>query len=238
MRASRSGVGQCVAVCVATCVAVACNTGPHVLGAQTTGAAVVPADGGAASTLADGSTGSLARGDASTTLGNDGGSFPTPAACAGGGPAVTVNGGSGSQCTGLVAQTNFTFSVCSCKDARLEAQTLIDGWNSAAGPYTPGQIGGGLGADGAITADDDADIWGQAWAASTSTAFTVDSSMTVHSDLHSGGNIETSDLEVSGDAYVAGNINDSITVAKTLYQPSGKSAGDSTYGTRVVQPVT
>jgi hypothetical protein len=149
--------------------------------------------------------------------------FPPPATCAGGGPPVMVGTSTGpTQCAGLIAQTTFTWSVCSCKDVSFSSAALIDGWDSTMGAYKPGQLGGGVGANMSITTESGADIWGQSWAASTATSFNV-SGLNVHHDLKSGGNITGDGLAVTRDAYVVGNINGGMTVGGTLYQTPGKS---------------
>jgi hypothetical protein len=150
---------------------------------------------------------------------------------------VSLNNGSGSNtCAGALAQTTFTWAVCSCKNIAFQDGFLIDGWNSLQGPYTPGQLGGGAGANVEISSQSSGDIWGQAWAASTATAFSA--SMNVHHDLQSGGNISADGLNVSRDAHVAGNISGDMSIAQTLYQPAGKSSGGASYGMLVNQPVT
>jgi hypothetical protein len=162
--------------------------------------------------------------------------FPPPASCAGGGPPVTVGTTTGaSQCAGLIAQTTFTWSVCSCKDVSFSSGATIDGWDSTAGAYTPKQLGGGVGADNSISTESGADIYGDSTAASMSTSFNV-SGLNVHHDLQSGGNITGDGLAVTRNAYVAGNINGGMTVGGTLYQPSGKSHPSGV--TLVQQPVT
>jgi hypothetical protein len=160
--------------------------------------------------------------------------FPPPATCAGGGPAITVGTGSTAMCTGLTAQTTFTWGVCSCKDVAFDAEMLIDGWDSTKGPYVPMQLGGGVGADGSITAMSGGDIWGQSWAASASTSFNV-SGLNVHHNVQSGGNI-TGEMSITKDAYVVGNVDDGVTIGGTLFQPKGKSHPSGVH--LMEQPVT
>lgn len=217
MRASRLGVGRCMAVGMTTCAAVACSA---VHGQSTQ------------NTAADGGIAPISMGGASAT----------PVALAGEAgacPAITLNTGPGTTtCAGLLAQTSFTWSVCSCKNVVFQSSALVDGFNSLAGSYTPGQLGGGVGANGSITAEDDStNIWGQASAASNATAFNTQT-MNVHHNLHSGGDIQAQGLNCSLDAFVNGNISGSMSVAGTLFQSPGKSAGGAMFGTRVVQPVS
>ena len=149
--------------------------------------------------------------------------FTTPTACAGGGPVPTIGTGATAQCAGLIAQTTFTWSVCSCKDVNFTADALVDGWDSTKGPYKAGTLGGGVGANNSIQTMSTADIWGQTWAASTTTAFNT-SQIAVHHNLESGGNVTGGDVTVTKDAYVSGNVtSDTMTVGGTFYQSPGKS---------------
>jgi hypothetical protein len=132
-----------------------------------------------------------------------------------------INPGGAPVCLGLVAQTSFTWGLCSCKNVSFEDNALVDGWNSTYGPYKPGQLGGGVGANGEISSASGADIWGQSWAASTATAFS--GAFTIHYNLESGGDVSANGLSVTHDAYVAGNISGDMTVGGTLYQPAGKA---------------
>jgi hypothetical protein len=151
--------------------------------------------------------------------------FPTPALCAGGGPQiVTMPSGSAPMCLGLLAQTTFTWGVCSCKNVNFMDDALIDGWNSTVGPYKAGQLGGGVGANGEILGMSNTDIWGQAWAASPTTSFGV-SQLEVHYDLQSAGNVNGDAITVTHDAYVGGNISGQMSVGGTLYQTPGKASG-------------
>jgi hypothetical protein len=160
--------------------------------------------------------------------------FTAPAVCAGGGPPVSINPGSGSVCLGNLAQTTFTWSLCSCKSVNFMDNALVDGWNSTVGPYKPGQLGGGVGADVSISCGSSADIWGQSWAASMATAYDA-SGYTVHHDLQSGGNMTADGVSAMRDAYVAGNITGNMTVSGTLYQPMAKAhAGLKYVDTNVV----
>jgi hypothetical protein len=151
--------------------------------------------------------------------------FAAPAGgCMNGGAPVQIGAAGSSMCAGLLAQTTFTWSVCSCKNVLFDDDAYIDGWDSTRGPYVAHQLGGGLGADGSISSQSLADIWGQSWAASTATSFNV-AAFNVHHDLQSGGNITCDMMDVTRDAYVAGNINGQMTVGGTLYQTPGKAHG-------------
>ncbi|HMF41208.1 MAG TPA: hypothetical protein VKQ32_10950 [Polyangia bacterium] len=148
--------------------------------------------------------------------------FPPPATCTGGGPSPTVGAGSTAKCAGLIAQTSFTWSVCSCQNITFDADALVDGWNSTMGGYKPHQLGGGMGANMSISSMSLADIYGQSWAAASSTAFNV-SAFNVYDDIRSGGNISGDQVAAARDAYVVGNISGQMTVGGTLYQTPGKA---------------
>jgi len=162
----------------------------------------------------------------------------TQPTCNGGGPPIVVHDGDAGTCTGQLAQTSFTWGVCSCVDAKLTAEVLIDGWNSTQGPYKPGIMGGGLGVNHAVTSSSKDDIWGPMWAAASSgVSVTMSSQSTVHHDMQSGANV-TADLACLKDAYVGGNIVGPVAVTQTLYQPASGTRTNVTYGKLVTQPVT
>jgi hypothetical protein len=157
--------------------------------------------------------------------------------CANGGGGNNVGSGSGSSVCGI-GVTSFTWSVCSCKDVQLQAEALLDAWDSTQGPYMPGQIGGGMGANNVVNADT-FEIYGQLWAgATTGDSLTTQSAANVYDNVQSANNISPSDLHARHDAYVAGNISGPMVVDKTLYQSPGKTHGGVTAGTYVSQPVT
>src|SRR5262249_21164592 len=109
--------------------------------------------------------------------------------------------------------------ICSCKNALLDSDTLIDGFDSSKGPYEPGQAGGGMGANGWINGQSRADIWGRAWAAGKA-GIDFESSATVHQDLFSGGSF-TGEATVGGDAYIVGSTEDGdLKVAGKTYHPA------------------
>jgi hypothetical protein len=161
----------------------------------------------------------------------------------GGGPPIVVNGGDAGAptCTGAIAQTLFTWALCSCTDVTVSQTLLTDAYDSSKGPYQapPYQLGGGVGLNGMMTVSAGANIYGTLWASSTS-GTTVSSPTHVYQDLHSGGSIGTStSFAVSDDAYVDGNIGGSVAIGKTLYQPASDTrAAAVTYGALVNQAVT
>jgi hypothetical protein len=166
---------------------------------------------------------------------------PGSGGCAGGGPPIVVTeGDAGTTCAGTIAQTLFTWALCSCTDVTVSQSFLTDSYDSAQGPYQapPHQLGGGVGLNGMMTVSSGANIYGTLWASSGSG--TVASTPTnVYQDLHSGGSIGTStSFSVSDDAYVDGNIGGDVSIGNTLYQPSADTrAASVTYGALVSTPV-
>jgi hypothetical protein len=170
------------------------------------------------------------------------GTAPT-AMCTGGGPPIVIGEGDAGAptCAGAMAQTLFTWALCSCTDVTVSQSFLTDAYDSSKGPYQapPHQLGGGVGLDGMMTVSAGANIYGTLWA-SASNGTTASSPTAVYQDLHSGGAIGTStSITVSDDAYVDGNIGGDVTIGKTLYQPATDTrAAGVTYGALVNQAVT
>jgi hypothetical protein len=143
-----------------------------------------------------------------------------PAACAGGGPPITIAATQGG-CLGALAQTTFRWGLCSCKDVRVSDKLLVDAYDSRVGLYHPGGLGGGVGADGAFETSASAEIWGTLWCAAD-TGLDAHAASTVKQELRVGGPFHTSDrFTVGNDAYVVGNVSTSASIAigKTLHLP-------------------
>jgi hypothetical protein len=162
---------------------------------------------------------------------------PPGGGCAGGGPPITVTeGDAGSTCTGVIAQTVFTWALCSCSDVTVSQTFLTDAYDSTQGPYQapPHQLGGGVGLNGMLDVSAGADIYGTLWASSTG-GITGSSPTTVYQNLHCGGLLDTStSFGVTDNAYIAGDVNGNVSVGKTLFQPaSGTRSANVTYGTLV-----
>jgi hypothetical protein len=128
------------------------------------------------------------------------------APCLGGGPPIDVPVGSGAECVGQVAQTTFTWALCSCTDITFSASVLTDGWDSTKGPYVPGQLGGGVGLNGTFAASvPSIDIFGTLWEASDA-GMSQQAQADVYQELHVGGPLYGAALSVGGDAHVTGNV--------------------------------
>ncbi len=145
-------------------------------------------------------------------------------------------------CLGQLAQTTFTWALCSCKDVNLMSSGLVtDAYDSTKGPYAPGGLGGGVGLNGSLDSSSSNEIGGTLWA-SSSAGVTSTAPDTVKQELHVGGPVTASStFDVGDDAYVAGNVSTTgtLSIGKTLYLPSGKTiTGTVTSAAVVRQPVT
>jgi hypothetical protein len=168
---------------------------------------------------------------------------PAPAKCVGGGPPITIpSGGGGSGCAGNVAQTTFTWALCSCNAVNASQQLFTDAYDSTKGPYTPGGLGASVGLDGKWTSSQSVDISGTLWASlSHSTAqdgLVTSSPMTVRQELHAGGAVTAQMCMVTDDAYISGNAIGPLTIGKTLYQTPGATRTNVTATTVVSKTVT
>src|SRR5262249_9129999 len=72
---------------------------------------------------------------------------PGAGACVGIGPPINP-GGPGSQCSGNIATTSFTWALCSCTYVKANQMVYTDGFDSNQGPYVPGKHAGAVGMNG------------------------------------------------------------------------------------------
>lgn len=158
--------------------------------------------------------------------------YPPPPKCAdGSGPIISIDGLSKSPCSGDLAATSFTWALCSCSDVDFTGKVFVDGFDSTKGPYKPGELGAGVGANGRVRASSESDVWGQLWAASTTNGVSASSASTIHHDLRCGGPLAVSDMSAQRDAWVTGAITGKLAVSKTLHISPGASKGVATFGT-------
>lgn len=158
--------------------------------------------------------------------------YPPPPKCAdGSGPPISIDGAPKSPCAGDLAATSFTWALCSCTDVDFTGKVLVDGFDSTKGPYKPGELGAGVGANGRVRASSESDVWGQLWAASSASGVSTSSASTVHHDLRSGGPVQVSVMSAQRDAWVAGAVTGKLAVTNTLHISPGVSKGGATWGT-------
>lgn len=145
---------------------------------------------------------------------------PAPAKCVGSGPPI-VNTPDQGGCLGGLAQTTFRWALCSCKDVAFTAAVLTDAYDSAKGPYKPGGLGGGIGANDKHNASGRADVGGDLWVHGP-TGVQPAAVHTIKHDLKVGGPLGSSaPVTVGADAWVDGNVStsSSISIAGTLHVP-------------------
>lgn len=156
--------------------------------------------------------------------------------CVGNGPPV----GLGGTPAGCVAQTTFTWALCSCRDVSSSGAILTDGYDSTRGPYAPGGLGGGIGIDEALHASNALNVWGAFWASSPN-GIATSGQVDVKQETHIGGGISTSSTMVlEDDAYANGDLSSatSLSVKKALHVPAtARLSGNVTYGSIVRAPV-
>jgi hypothetical protein len=159
-----------------------------------------------------------------------------PDKCAGGGPPITIDPGSADECSGNVAQTTFTWALCSCSDVDSSSLLFVDGFDSTDGPYVPGELGGGVGVNGSYHSSSDTDVWGTLWATGDAT---TSAPSEVHNELHVGGLVDVNPFAVGDAAYVGGDVGGDLAVAGALTTPAGSVVDDSvTYGDLVRDDVS
>jgi hypothetical protein len=127
-----------------------------------------------------------------------------------------------SVCTGNLAQTTFTWALCSCTDVNTQDTLTTDAFNSALGPYGSMQaatLGGSVGVDRNFTSGNNVTIGGSLWDSSTG-GVSSDSSLTVKEELHSGGPVNVQAATFGLDAYVNGAVSGG-TYDKNLTVPTG-----------------
>ena len=150
---------------------------------------------------------------------------PPPARCAGGGPPIVIDNGTSRTCGDALARVSFTFGLCSCGDIgvpALSSRTLVDAYDSALGPYAPGGVGGGVGANGAVSMTSMFEVSGDLRTAAGS-GLRVRDVTNVGQQLHVGGDLRLdANLDVTDDAYVGGAITGSstATIGGTLHVPA------------------
>ena len=164
-----------------------------------------------------------------------------PGRCAGGGPPIGVPIGGATSCTGNLAQTTFTWALCSCTNVKISQTFLSDAYDSTQGPYAapPHGLGGGVGLNGSLQISSTTDIYGTLWCSAANGGIATSTPTHVYQELHSGGPVSSGVFTVGSDAYVNGNISGGpAAIAGTLYQPVGDTVGGATYGQLVHQPVS
>jgi hypothetical protein len=156
---------------------------------------------------------------------------PAPAKCANGGPPINIaTGTSTSSCAGALAQTTFTWALCSCTNITASDILLTDAYDSTKGPYPPNPpiLGGSVGLDGTFSSQNAVTIGGSLWD-SSSTGLSSDGSATVKEELHVGGPVNVQQFGVGLSGFVNGSVSGStLTIGKDLTVPNGVTPNGTT----------
>ena len=158
-----------------------------------------------------------------------------PDKCSGGGPQIEVDAAPEGQrrCTGNLAEEVFLWGVCSCDSLVFDDALQTDAYDSTLGRYEPGGLGAGVGTNADIDVGSQAEIRGSLWASSMPGAV-FDDGVTVHQQLHVGGNLDTgSTAEFKKDAWVESNVeaDGAATFGQTLHvTPNSTVSSGVNYG--------
>jgi hypothetical protein len=160
---------------------------------------------------------------------------PPPAKCANGGPPINFGDGGTATCSGQVAQTTFTWALCSCTNVNTSDVLLTDAYDSTKGPYPqPGFLGGGVGLDNQFQASGSVQIGGALWASAAS-GLNSSSDTAVKEELHVGGPLNAQLFTVGYDGFVNGAVSGSpATFDKDLTVPNGVSPSGTTVKGQII----
>jgi hypothetical protein len=134
-----------------------------------------------------------------------------------------------------VAQTTFTWALCSCTNVTTADILLTDAYDSTKGPYPqPGYLGGGVGLDNQFSCSGSATIGGALWA-SAAAGLSSTSDTTVKEELHVGGPLSAQALTVGYDGFVNGSVSGSpATFDMNLTVPNGVTPTGTTVKGKII----
>jgi cysteine-rich repeat protein len=165
---------------------------------------------------------------------------PAPMKCANGGSPIQIDlGGMVTKCAADIATTTFTFGLNSCAGVSFGNPSLIDAYDSTAGPYQPGLTGGGVGSNGGFSSIDPTTITGTLWSSGPSGVSFAQ--MAVKLELHAAGNVANNNpSSVDGNAFVKGNItaNNTLTFAKDVHHEGTISGPVTIVGMNIQKTIT
>ncbi len=148
------------------------------------------------------------------------------AACAGGGAPIDLGEAvtNGPTCAGNLAELTFRFGICACERFDINNELLVDAFDSSAGPYRPGGLGGGVGVNGGFVANNGIEVSGTLWVAGDD-GITLNGDLDVGLSLLSGGTLRsTQTTRVGRDATLEGSLSaNDLEVAGTLTLPTGEA---------------
>jgi hypothetical protein len=165
-----------------------------------------------------------------------------PGKCTGGGGPI-VNAPDQGGCLGALAATTFRWTLCSCKDVQLSALILVDAYDSTKGPYQPGGVGGGVGADreyhsSSASVAPTGGIYGDLWA-SSSVGIDDSADELVKHEVRCGGPLHSSaHMTIGADAYVDGGVSGGVSIGGKLHVPKGATVSVTPAGGIVREAVS
>jgi hypothetical protein len=158
--------------------------------------------------------------------------------CLNGGPPITVSidAGTGTDCTGALAQVTFRWAVCSCTTFTTSGQLTTDAFDSTFGTRDAG-LGGAVGANGTFSNTGGVDVGGSCWAGAGLSSPTIP--MHLRQDMHVAGTVSGGGTQVASDAFVTGNVSN-ISIGGKLFVPAAANvgAGVTATGGTTVGPVS
>jgi hypothetical protein len=162
--------------------------------------------------------------------------------CPEGGNPIQIGTGTGTYCSGNLAQVTFRWALCSCNNIEQRGGSLkTDGFNSA--DKTDNTKGtAGTGANNVITISNAAlDVGGAAWAGGTASTTNTNAGAPpnqVRQDFLANGPVDADRLAVGGDAFINGQIIGPMTIAGRLHVPNQSYVDGAIAREVVVEPVS
>ncbi|MFB6374567.1 MAG: MXAN_6577-like cysteine-rich protein [Bradymonadaceae bacterium] len=150
-----------------------------------------------------------------------------PAKCEGGGPQIGVGAGVGGRkrCLGNVAQNVFRWAACSCDGLLFDNKVRTDAYDSALGRYRPGGLGGSIGTNRSLRANNEIRVRGADWASGSDGARFANTTE-IFQQLHVGGDATfRNTTDVRGDGWVEGDVvsGSSVTFHQDLHANQNSS---------------
>lgn len=157
------------------------------------------------------------------------------------GSGAVVSFGDQGICAGDLATNTFRFALCACENVVVEAQLLLDSFDSSDGPYGGSNVGhdGNLGVNqGPLLLDHKMNVFGSAYIGGGGLQMGTDSSISHNLQAYCPlTEITSTSGEIGRNASTNGDVSSSYTIRGDLYIPAGASVNGTVEGTTVRQPI-